>query len=135
MKQKVDEYTVPANHDPATIADVFSIVVSTTDKETGRVHNEIVHLDGTVKEKLQQYQEATGKAWNGHEEQVFGVYKEVADVSLDLNAKLERILSDTDKEIQTTIDNLTKKAERLIQENETVKARQKLVTTLSTKTQ
>ena len=131
MKQRIDEYTVPANNDPATIADVFSIVVTTTNKETGQVHNRIVHLNGNIADKLQQYKDATGKDWDGFGEQVFGIYEEVADVSLDLNTKLERIISVPDKETQEEIDRLTEKAECYLNENETTKTRTKLVSVVA----
>ena len=134
MKQKIDSFTVPSNRDPATIAEVFSIVVSDKDKETGQVHNRIVHLEGTVAEKLQQYKDATGNDWNGFDEQVFGVYEEVADVSLGLNTKLERIISGPDKKTQAEIDKITEQAERWLNENETIKTRLALVKKLAAKT-
>jgi hypothetical protein len=112
---------IPADHSPETIADVFSIVVSTTDKGTGHIHNKIVHLEGTVEEKLQQYKDATGKDWNGFDEQVFTAHDDTKPVSLNLGNAAPKLLARPDPETQAKIDALTAQAEKWIEESREAK--------------
>ena len=121
MKKKIVRIS-PANHSPETIKDVLSIVLVEKKKDFGSVDVVIVHLKGTIEEKLQQYKDATGVDWNGFNEQVFTEIDQTETICLNLGPKpLERILSKADIKAQRAIDALTAEAKLLHIENETVK--------------
>lgn len=114
---------IPADHSPETIKDVFTIVMTLAKKGTGHVDTRIVHLDGTIEEKLQQFKDATGNDWNGFEEQVFGVQNNIEPISLNLGNVTPTLIMKPDKETQDKIDALTAQAQRWIEESQTAKSR------------
>ena len=114
---------IPANYSKESIKDVVTILILGDNKGLGMIDTTIIHLDGTVDEKLQQYKEATGKDWLGTPAQTISevTYDEPA-VCLDMGkALIENIRSKEDQEVQDKIDALAEDAREFLKQNEQAK--------------
>jgi hypothetical protein len=106
-----------------SIASVISILVVDGNPGLGFVNCRNVILTGSVKEKLQQYKQATGKEWRGSDEQVCNT-PDVSRESISLNLgkqTLAKKLLPCDEEVQRGIDALAAQAKRYLAENEVAK--------------
>lgn len=115
---------IQADHTPESIANVISILIFDGNPGLGFVKCRNVQLTGPVKEKLQQYKEATGKDWTGFDEQVCVtpdvVQKETVSLNLGKSVTVKK-LSPCDEEVQRGIDALAAQAKRYLAENEIAK--------------
>jgi len=118
----------PADHSPESIKDVTTILLVGENKGLSMVDTTIIHLEGTVEEKLEQYKKVTGKDWSGFDERVCSIIDRGQSTSLNLgqNAPAKRKLS-VDQRAQDKVDALTKEAHEFLKQTRLEKHRQKLL--------
>jgi hypothetical protein len=127
MKRKITRI-IPADHSPESIRNVTTIVIN-SEKNGFSIDATIVHLEGTVEEKLQQYKEATGKDWTGYSERVFSEMDHGEPTSLNLGQQpLMLLKSKEDQEVQDKIDALVVQAKQWLRENKIAQQKKKLLT-------
>jgi hypothetical protein len=115
MKKK-NVVRIPADNSAESIANVAVVVLLGEKLGMGFCETTIISLDGTIEEKLQQYQDATGKEWSGRNERVFTTWEYVEEESLNLGKQPHTITNKITKEAQNKIDALTEEARRTLQE-------------------
>lgn len=115
---------VPEDRRPETIANVVCVMRIVGGNFSG-AHTDVLRLEGTVEEKLQQYRDWAGKEWNGFGEQRFTEFKKKKESGgLNLGKKKEyeppygiRI----SREAQDKIDALVEEARETLRWNEEMK--------------
>lgn len=113
---------IQADHSPESIADVSSIVIVEENHGLGHLNCKSFQLNGSIKQKLNQYKEITGKEWFGFDEQVVStpIYS-VKIESLNLGQLPKRSVCKATRDAQIKIDMLTAKAKRWFNENDVAK--------------
>jgi len=112
--------TIAEDRSPETIANVVCIVRIIGNTFSG-ANVDVLRLNGTVKEKLEQYRKWVGKEWAGHNEKRFTEYiYEEEPISLDLGqVKYEAPYGvRISREAQERIDALVVEADKVLEWNE-----------------
>lgn len=122
-----DVVILPENRSPESIADVVSVLVIHDDRGMGFVDTEHISLSGTVKQKLKQYKEATGRDWPGTSEAVIRKRKKVEMASINLGKSTHevRVVHPETAAAQKKIDALTKRADKYLEQDREYKKKAK----------
>lgn len=113
---------IPADSRPETIKNIVSVLLILEDTSMGGMRTEHIDLSGSVKDKLRQYKEATGKDWVGLDGAVITTYADAPERGAAIQAEIAPLAKNpfTEK-AQKKIDALTREAQKYLAENKEAK--------------
>lgn len=138
-KEKIT-FVIPGNDDVSSIKSLSSIVKINSSAGDGYIKTETYSFDGTIEDKLNQYQEYFGIEYKGVKDFVYSKFvrkESIPSLELGKPNNSKPISNPVTIIAQKKIDNLVKLAQKFIKENQEYKkvkhTRKKLIDRLSSK--
>ena len=124
MREIKEVITLPADRSPQSIKNVVSVLIFTNKKKSVGIHSEtkIIHLEGTVEEKLQIFKDETGTDWDGFDEETITIPEEHKSVSLNIGKESPPMKSKVCIAVQKKIDAITEQARQWLKEDKEAKS-------------